>query len=111
MNSLHPLSAETKTSSIADRAQAATQHAADELREKIPAKVGQAAAEIERLTRMSIDRAMNAAHSVKTRIDSAGERTVTYVRDEPVKSLLIAAASGAMLAGAISLWMRSRSRH
>lgn len=40
----------------------------------------------------------------------ASERTVTYVRDEPVKSMLIAAATGAALLALFNLLTRSRAR-
>lgn len=81
----------------------------EEMRERIPAKLGQAAGEVERLARLSLERALNAAHSVKGRVDAAGETTVSYVRTRPLKSVLIAAASGAVLMGALSWWARSRN--
>jgi len=39
----------------------------------------------------------------------ATENTATYIRDEPVKSMLMAAAAGATLMALVS--MMSRSRH
>ena len=43
----------------------------------------------------------NSAHQVS-------DRTVTYIRDEPVKSMLIAAATGAALVALASLFSRPR---
>jgi ElaB/YqjD/DUF883 family membrane-anchored ribosome-binding protein len=86
------------------------QSGVNSMRAEIPAKLGQAASEIERIARLGMERAMDACHTVKERVDSASESTVSYVRKEPVKSVLIAAASGAVLMGALSLWARIRSQ-
>jgi len=43
--------------------------------------------------------AIDAAHGAKEEAAVLGERTRGYVRDEPVKALLIAAATGALVSG------------
>jgi ElaB/YqjD/DUF883 family membrane-anchored ribosome-binding protein len=44
---------------------------------------------------------------VRQRALQASERAVAYARDEPIKSLLFAAAAGALLMGLASLMVRS----
>jgi ElaB/YqjD/DUF883 family membrane-anchored ribosome-binding protein len=39
----------------------------------------------------------------------ASDRTVGYIRDEPVRSMLVAAATGAALMALVSLMARSRN--
>ncbi|MFT3849797.1 MAG: hypothetical protein QM739_14325 [Propionivibrio sp.] len=92
----------------ADRTLDSVQHGVNNLREQIPEQVARAADGLRCLARSGMERALNACHAAKGRIDNAGERTVSYVRQEPMKSVLIAAASGAALVGVLSLWARSR---
>lgn len=61
------------------------------------------------LARNGMDRARQTGVRVREQVNHAGERTVEYIREEPVKSVLIAAAVGAASAGLIA-WMSSRSR-
>ena len=44
---------------------------------------------------------------VRRRALQASERAAAYARDEPIKSLLFAAAAGALLMGLASLMVRS----
>jgi ElaB/YqjD/DUF883 family membrane-anchored ribosome-binding protein len=50
--------------------------------------------------------AMNVAAGVKDNAVAAGQRTRGYVRDEPMKSLLIAAAAGALISGVLVIAAR-----
>jgi len=61
------------------------------------------------LARNGIDRARQTGVRVRAQVNHAGEKTVEYIREEPVKSVLIAAAVGAASAGLIA-WLSSRSR-
>ena len=47
------------------------------------------------------------AEQVRQRALQASEKAAAYARDEPMKSLLIAAAAGALLMGLLSLMVRS----
>lgn len=61
------------------------------------------------------DRGLDALHEHQQRMRSqarqAGDRTVRYVREEPVKGLLIAAATGATLMAVLGWIGRSRRNH
>jgi ElaB/YqjD/DUF883 family membrane-anchored ribosome-binding protein len=70
----------------------------------------------------SADQAIGAAHrgvaalrqgtqQLADRAQHAGDATVTYIRDEPVKAMLIAATAGAVLMALVGLLTRSSHRH
>jgi ElaB/YqjD/DUF883 family membrane-anchored ribosome-binding protein len=50
-----------------------------------------------------------AGKQIRNGANHVSDRTATYVRDEPVKSMLIAAATGAALVALASLFTRPRS--
>ena len=52
-------------------------------------------------------RSSELADQVRQRALQASEKAAAYARDEPMKSLLIAAAAGAVLMGLLSLMVRS----
>ena len=51
--------------------------------------------------------ARDVAQQMRQRALQASEKAAAYARDEPMKSLLIAAAAGALLMGLLSLMVRS----
>jgi ElaB/YqjD/DUF883 family membrane-anchored ribosome-binding protein len=84
----------------------------DSLRETVPNAFGRAAAQVEEITRRGLDRAKEASAGMRDQMYKASDRTVGYIKDEPVKSVLIAAATGAAVALLVGWAMRSRnSRH
>lgn len=68
------------------------------------------AAQVDDLTRRGIDRARQVKDDLRVKVGDAGDRTVAYIKDEPVKSVMIAALTGAALAALIGWVARSRSR-
>lgn len=80
------------------------------LRQAVPSAFSNAAAQVEDLTRRGIERARATSAQVRERVTETGERTVSYIKDEPVKSVLIAAAAGAAMAALIGWLARSRTR-
>lgn len=69
----------------------------DVLQDKLPSALSRAAARADRLARDGLERAREQGQAVRERALDMGDQTVRYVRDEPVKSLAIAAAVGALL--------------
>lgn len=61
------------------------------------------------LARQGIERARLAGVNLKDQAKTAGDSTVNYIREEPVKAVLIAAAVGAVSAALIS-WLSSQKR-
>ena len=82
----------------------------EHLREEVPGAISRAAAQADQLARRGIDKARQASAEVRERVHVAGEHTVSYIKDEPVKSVLMAAAAGALLAALIGLVARSDRR-
>lgn len=106
----------------ADMAQAAirsTQRAADNALDSLSAKVddvrSQAApmlskvsSQAEAAARRGIDAVRDTSQQLRDKAVQASDMTVAYVKDEPIKAMLIAAATGALLMGIISMMARSR---
>lgn len=71
------------------------------------AKVGHlaedAAASVQDLTNRSIDRAREMSSHLRDRAYSAGSQTVGYVREQPLKTVLLAVAAGAAIAVLVRL--------
>jgi len=83
----------------------------DEFGDSASGAFARAAARVDELTRHGIERARETSNEVRTQVARAGDRTVGYIQDEPVKSVLIAAAAGAAIAALIGLLARSRASH
>jgi ElaB/YqjD/DUF883 family membrane-anchored ribosome-binding protein len=64
----------------------------------------------EHLARRGIDGARDSSQQLRERAAHATDTTVSYIKDEPVKSMLIAAAAGAALMAVVSLLSHSRRR-
>jgi len=65
------------------------------------------ASKAEELARRSADVMRDSSAQIKERAQRASYATVGYIKDEPVKSMLIAAATGAALMALISMMNRS----
>ncbi|MCK7494315.1 MAG: hypothetical protein MZW92_26370 [Comamonadaceae bacterium] len=73
---------------------------------RMPETFGRAAQNVGEYARRSWDGARH-------RVDAASERTTDYIQHEPVRSVLVAAAAGAVIAlliGAVTYRSRERSR-
>lgn len=68
-----------------------------QLRDTVPAAVSRAAAQVQNLGRRGLDRARGVGADVREKAQRASDRTVGYIQDEPVKAVLIAAATGAVV--------------
>lgn len=68
------------------------------------------AKDAESMARRGIASASETSRHVRERVAQASDSTVGYIKDEPVKAMLIAAAAGAALVTLIGLFSRSRHR-
>lgn len=93
----------------ADGALDALHDKVDALHDLIPGVFGRAAARVDDLTRRGVERARQTSYDVRDRVGHAGDVTVAYIKDEPMKSILIAAAAGAALATLAGVLSRSRA--
>ena len=55
------------------------------------------------LTQSGVDAVLNGSHRLADKARQAGDGTVRYIQDQPVKSMLVAAATGAALMALLSL--------
>ena len=67
-----------------------------------------AAASVQDLTNRSLDRAREMSSSLRDRAYTAGSQTVGYVREQPLKTVLVAVAAGAAIAMVVRLLSSSR---
>lgn len=91
-----------------DMAQA-VQSGIDGLREGVPSAISRATAQAEDMTRRGIERARQATATVREQAHRVSDQTVGYIKDEPVKAMLVAAAAGAVAALLIGWLGRSRN--
>ena len=126
-NTLHPLGTDAPNlaDQAADRANSAirstqnvTNAAFDRLTDKVEDVRDQAAPLINRLSsqaetaaRRGLDAVRDTSAQVRETALKASDSTVAYIKDEPLKAMLIAAATGAALMALVSLLGHSRSMH
>lgn len=79
------------------------------LREAVPATLSRAATQAEELARTGIDKARSAGNQVAARAHDLNDSTMSYVREEPTKALLMAMAAGAAVTLLISWATSNRS--
>jgi ElaB/YqjD/DUF883 family membrane-anchored ribosome-binding protein len=111
-----------QASRTADQAIRATQHAANsaldsaahslqDLRDQTGPIVERAGEQVSAMAHRGIDSVRDTSHQLRLKVEHASDNTIGYIRHEPVKSVLIAAATGAALMALISLMTRSRDRN
>lgn len=81
------------------------------LQEEVPSALSRAAAQAEALSKEGLERARRAKEAVREQALRAGDQTVSYIKDEPVKAVAIAAGVGAVAALLVSWLGRSRHHH
>jgi len=103
----------------ADSALKSSQHLASEALDTLADKVqevkdeampvlNRVAAKAEELARRSAEAVRERSAGIKERATRASDATIGYIKDEPVKAILIAAATGAALMALFSLLNRRR---
>ncbi len=83
------------TKDAAAHAEQSIQGGLNQIREAVPATLSRAAHQAEDLARAGIDKARAAGQSMSSQASHMREQTVSYVREEPTKALLMAVAAGA----------------
>jgi len=80
----------------------------DDLRQALPSALHRAADEASALSHRAMDSARHARDVASDRAHRMGRQTRGYIREEPMKSVFLAVAAGALLVGLVSLLSRSR---
>jgi ElaB/YqjD/DUF883 family membrane-anchored ribosome-binding protein len=96
--------------------QRAANHALDglagsvqDMRQQAAPRLNQAGERVGALAQRGVDALRDSSQQLRERALHASDTTVNYIKDEPVKSMLIAAATGAALMALIGLMSRTRS--
>ena len=66
--------------------------------------------QVSNMAHRGLDSVLETSHQLRVKADRATDFTVSFIRHEPVKSVLIAAATGAALMAVVSLISGSRDR-
>ena len=109
-----------ETAESADSAIRNTQRRADEAFDSLSSKVedlrnqagpmmNRMSSQAEAAARRGMEAMRDGSQQLRERAQRATDQTVAYVKDEPIKSMLIAAATGAVLMALVSLMGRSRN--
>jgi ElaB/YqjD/DUF883 family membrane-anchored ribosome-binding protein len=107
MSALPTYSSTTDTAErLADRASGAM-HA---VRDRVMPAASRLASQAEDLAHRSADALLDRGTQLRDRALDIGDRSVRYARDEPVKTVLIAAAAGAALIAVLALLGSRRTR-
>jgi len=96
------------TQRATDQAFDALSNKVDDLRSQAGPMINRMSAKAEDAAKRGMEVMRDTTQQLREKAQIAGDSTVAYVKDEPVKSMLIAAATGAVLMGLISLMGRSR---
>lgn len=84
--------------------------AANGVRADVAPLVRQATEQVSDMAHRGADAVRHTTQQLRDSADAATTRTRDYIKDEPMKSVLIAAATGAALMALVSLVSHSRSR-
>ena len=83
--------------------------AVKDIRDQAAPMVTRATEQVNAMAHRSADAVRDGSRQLRETAMHASDATVNYIKEEPVKSILIAAATGAALMGLVSLMSRSRS--
>jgi ElaB/YqjD/DUF883 family membrane-anchored ribosome-binding protein len=88
---------------LPDQAHTMTDHAAESAQAAIKST--------QRMTNAALDRLSEASQQARASALHASDATAQYIRNDPIKAVLMAAAAGATAAVLIALVTRHHSRH
>jgi ElaB/YqjD/DUF883 family membrane-anchored ribosome-binding protein len=101
-------SAIRSTQRAADSAFDTLSEKVDEARSQVAPMLSKVSSQAEAAARRGMEAVRDTSQQLRERATMAQDMTVAYVKDEPIKAMLIAAATGALLMGLISMMGRSR---
>jgi len=79
-----------------------------DIKDQAAPALNRVASQAEALARRSMDAMRESSQQLRDKATRASDSTIGYIKDEPLKAILIAAATGAALMALISLMTRSR---
>lgn len=84
---------------------------AQELRDGAAPVVNRVTGQVSALVQRGTDALHDRSEQLRNSARDASDYTVNYIRDEPVKAMLMAAATGAALMALVGLMARGNGRH
>ena len=96
------------TQRVANEALSSLSDKMQDVRDQAAPVINRVAAKAEELARRSADVMRDRSQQIKEQAYRAQDMTVGYIKDEPLKSILIAAAAGAALMALVQLLTRDR---
>lgn len=97
------------TQRLAEQAVDAVADGVDTARERVAPSLVRMAEQAESLLERGVDAVRDGTQQLRESAGRSTDRTVAYIRDEPLKSVLIAAAAGAALMALANVLGRSRT--
>jgi ElaB/YqjD/DUF883 family membrane-anchored ribosome-binding protein len=101
-------SAIRSTQKAADDALDSLSTKVDEARDQAAPLLSRVSTQAEAAARRGIEAVRDTSQQLRERALRVSDSAVGYVKDEPIKAMLIAAATGALLMGIVALMSRSR---
>ena len=98
------------TQLLANEAVDGLAHAMQDARAQAVPMLNRASEQVGALAQRGVDSVRQTSLQLRERTRDAADGTVQYIKDEPVKAMLIAAATGATLMALVSLISRSGHR-
>lgn len=100
--------AKQSTASLANDGIGSLSDTLKDIREQATPMLNRTTEQASELVQRGVDSVLDTSHQLKEKALRASHNSVNYIKDEPVKSMLIAAATGAALMALVSLVSRSR---
>jgi ElaB/YqjD/DUF883 family membrane-anchored ribosome-binding protein len=82
----------------------------EDARQKAAPLLNNAGEQVTALAHRGVDAVRDTTQELRDKAQRASESTVSYIKEDPVKAMLIAAATGAALMAMVSLMSRPRDR-
>jgi ElaB/YqjD/DUF883 family membrane-anchored ribosome-binding protein len=95
------------TQQVANEALESLAGAVQDLRHQAAPLLERAGDQVSALAQRGVDGVRDTSRQLRDKAVRASDHTVDYIRDEPIKSMLMAAATGAALMALVSLISRS----
>ena len=97
------------TQSVANAAFDRLSNKVDNVRDQAAPMINRLSSQAEAAARRGVEAVRDTSAQLRDKALTVSDNTVGYIKDEPVKAMLIAAATGAALMALIGLLSRSRS--
>ena len=100
--------AKKPTSSLANDGISSLSDTLKDIRQQAAPMLNRTTEQASELAQRGVDSVLDTSHQLKEKALRVSHNSVNYIKEEPVKSMLIAAATGAALMALVSLVSRSR---